>query len=128
MKKKGAKCDYIEGRNANVRREFMKRLGKDGRQISEIFEEISREATADRFYISEERILRLLKHPEELTDKTLRTRKEMVEEIRRRVDALMKAFPAMKLPEAVYRVVNSPAPAFYLTPGSIRTIIYRQRS
>ena len=123
MKKPGSNCDYIQSRNENLKREFLKRLGKT--KITRIFEEIARDAEADRFYISEEQAVRELRRVTPKPVKSLESRARMLADIRRRVDILMAFNPSMTLKEAVFRVVNSPAPGFYLTPKSIRTILYK---
>ena len=126
MKKKGCKCDYIKERNENLKREFLARLGKNGRNISQVIESLS-PVSADRFYINEERAteeIKRLRNKEKM--KTANPRRQaMIREIKKRVDMMMDRNPQLSLKEAVCRVVNSPAPAFYLTPGTIRTIVYQ---
>lgn len=131
MKKKGSRSDFMESRNENLRREFFARLGRNGRTLNQLFDDLSH-IGADRFYISEERALRLIRELETIessgnnmkTKRRVATRTRMVAEIRRRAYAMMQATPGLSLKDAVFEVVNSPAPAFYLTPGSIRTILY----
>lgn len=55
------------------------------------------------------------------------TKRDMYLEIYRRTMALMRRIPGISLAEAVAEVVSSPAPRFYLTPGSARIIYYRSR-
>lgn len=140
MKKKGSKCDYIAERNKNLRREFLARLGRNGRKLDDIFTELAG-VGADRFYISEEQAVRLIhnsefimhNYGEEARNPETRIRKGgynrrrqlMVAEIARRVRELRSQSPGMQLKEAVFRVVNSPAPSFYISPSTIKTIIYR---
>ena len=129
MKHKGkCKSEFIDSRNENLRREFLERLGKNGRSLGDIFKDIASSAPADRFYISEERAQRVvgeLNHPRDRAGGRKRhPRLEMAEELQRRVNALRQTNPRMSLREAVFQVVNSPAPAFYLSPNTIRTILY----
>ena len=126
MKKHGSVSDYIESRNENLKREFIARLGRNGRSISESIAAMTM-VPADRFYISEERAVsavRRLKEgaPEKRNENP--QRKAMIKEIFRRVEALMAARPGLSLTDAVYEVVNSPAPGFYLARGSMRTLLY----
>lgn len=121
------KSYFIPSRNENLYREFLNRLGKNGRSIREIFDDLAANAPADRFYISEEqaqRIVSRLNRGKTFTRNSRSPRVRMARDIQRRVNNLRKANPRMSLREAVYQVVNSPAPAFYLTAGSIRTILY----
>lgn len=127
------RCDYIQSRNSNLRREFLARLGQNGMTLDRIYKALSSDTPADRFYISEERAYRLLRfgirnaspHPH---GNPLPQKLRMLAEIRRRVNALMEADPGLSLRDAVFEVVNSPAPAFYLTPSSIKTILFRSRA
>lgn len=129
MKKKGTHCDFIPSRNDFLKREFFARLGSHGLTVNRIVEDISR-APAPRFFISEERAYRIIrafyhrKHRRNVAPQ-IRTRKAMMADIQDRVAALMKTNPALPLSEVVFRVVNSPAPSCYLTPSSIRSILYR---
>lgn len=126
MKNRNAKCDYLKQRNANIRRELVKRLGNPAVRLDDIFAEMAM-IPVERFYISEERALRLINErrrtgrwPAGMNPRRI----EMIQEIEKRVEWMMALDPDLSLPEAVFRVVNSPAPAFYLTPGSLRTIFY----
>lgn len=55
-------------------------------------------------------------------------KREMYHEICRRVKRILEEEPGITLTEATFRVVNSPAPEFYLTPKSARAMIYRLRA
>lgn len=132
-------CDYLKARDANLRREFFKRLGRNGRSVKEVIEDITR-VPADRFYVNEDHAYRVMlermrtgndrggKEPGETRKMKARTRDELFGEIRRRVEALRKERPGMSLRDAVFDTVNSPAPSFYLTASSIRTILTRRTS
>lgn len=123
MKKKNSRCDYIESRNSNLRREFLARLGRNGRTLKDVFRSLARESQADRFYINEERAYRLIRAGEGY----ISGRRRMLEDIRTRVDSLMRSDPSLSLKDAVYITVNSPAPGFYLSEETIKTIIYKSR-
>lgn len=128
MKKKNCNCEFIAQRDENLKREFFKRLGttQTGR-IREVFDQLAK-AGAERFYISEERALLLVSNyrkngcwPVGISANKLR----MMEEIRRRTDALMQSDSRITLDRAVTEVVNGEAPSFYLTPKSIKTLFYK---
>lgn len=121
-----SKCDYILSRNHNLRRQYATLLYSSPGSLDEVFAAVA-SSPAERFYISEERAYLLL------LEKRLRggwavslpTRRAMLEEIERRVEAMLTVNPGLSLKQAVFNVVNSPAPSFYLTPRSVRTILYR---
>ena len=164
MKKKGSNCDYIEARNENLKREFLARLGKNGRTVREAIAAMAM-ARADRFYINEERALSEIRRmrenaaagrvvgPERIggsgrvggvgrvvgperrggsgreggsgrVGRRNPRRMAMICEINRRVDTLLSSRPDLSLAGAVYEVVNSPAPAFYISAGTMRTLLY----
>lgn len=54
-----------------------------------------------------------------------RMKKEMYEEIFRRVLALRKKYPRRSIPELAAMVSQQKAPKFYLTPGSANVILHR---
>lgn len=126
MKKKGNVCDYTQERNSEL-------LGRFRRMVREapiidldvIFRNLSR-SKASRFFVSESRaymiIKRYLKHGE--WDVKSALRREMFEEIYRRATDLIREGECDDLEDAVYMAVNSEAPKFYLTPRSVRTLLY----
>lgn len=126
MKTSKGRCDYTESRDKELRRAFIERLGKNGKMIKEVMAEMV-DVPAPRFYINEERAYTYVRHlrrsgcPDEIRSPTLR---RMLAVIVRRVDILMAFRPELSLREAVYEVVNSPAPSFFLSPLSIRTMLY----
>lgn len=125
MKRKNSKCDYLKSRNENLKRVFFERLGQNGKSIKEVMQELTG-VDAPRFFISEERAYQMLRSPGARKDeRALPSKKAMLKEIRKRVEALCKENPGMTLKDAVWEVVNAPAPSFYLTFTSIKTIIYR---
>lgn len=113
-------------RNEDLRNAFRNQLGHNRNSVKQVFEAVARFSPARRFYISEERAYRLLTayRRGKVSPVAMPNRVEMIREIDRRVTALMTQHPKTALKDAVFEVVNSPAPSFYLTPGSIRTIFY----
>ena len=125
--KRKTACDYTQQRNRDLRNRFIEQLGKSGRTIKEVFATLTT-APAERFYISEERayilVLEKRRKGDGWGEGMLPTRKRMIEEIDRRVRLLMEREPGMTFKDAIFEVVNSPAPCFYLTRRSIRTLLY----
>lgn len=125
MKKKKSNCDYTQLRNSLLIRAFYARLGRDGKKINEIISELSA-LPAPRFFISEERAYALLCTPGVESDARRLSRSViMIKEIKARVDCLRRADPSLSLKQAVSDVIYSPAPSFFLTPSSIKSIIYK---
>lgn len=83
-----------------------------------------------RFWVSEERSLavvsRWMKVGDRAFDGMRQSKMEMFREICIRVEKIMKEVDGILLQDAVFRVVNGPAPKFYMSPGYARNIVYRQ--
>ena len=126
MKKRNSFCDYIKSRNDSLYREFVGLLGSKGSSLQSVFEMLA-QVPAPRFFISEDRAFNLIKRffaTGKWPRTTLLTRRAMLSEIATRVRVLQAFDSSLSLKDAVFRAVNSPAPSFYLTPRSIRTILY----
>ena len=129
MKKPNAVCDYTQSRNRNLRSVFYKCLGSKSGNMKDVYAAMA-DFPADRFYISEDRAYFLIykkrktgRWPAGMQPKKL----SMIRTIDRRVKALRSMHPGLSLKEAVFRVVNSPAPRFYLTVGTIKVILSSTR-
>ena len=127
MKKKYSHFEYEDERNEDLMRAYREiRENYPEMKSREIDEEISR-MPSKRFWVSEERasivISAMLKGRK--FDKMGKTKLEMYNEILKRVIELKQKMPNKTLSELVFNVVNSPAPKFYLTPGSIRILIHK---
>ncbi len=127
MKKKYSHFEYEDERNEDLMRAYREIREKYPEMKSrEIDEEISR-MPSKRFWVSEERasivISAMLKGRK--FDRMGKTKLEMYNEILKRVIELKQKMPNKTLSELVFNVVNSPAPKFYLTPGSIRILIHK---
>ena len=55
------------------------------------------------------------------------TKREMFQEIYHRIKILQEQNPRMSIYEMALKVVQEPAPKFYITAGSAKVIIYRIR-
>lgn len=127
MKKKGSICEFTEQRDAELWKNFRRRLGQVQLiNLERIFKEVS-EMPAGRFYVSEFRAVTVLRHHLRHGEWKVKgaQRLEMFAELERRVLDLLRSNPGMRFDDAVFDVVNSPAPKFYLTPRSCRTLIYK---
>lgn len=130
MKRKGSKFEYEAERN----KELLKAYCSQVEICSEIHldEILSRvvNTPCSRFWVSDERASIVMSGIERGTanlDSMIESRKEMFLEIYDRVKALRINNPTMSLSELTNEVVKQPAPRFYLTAKSARTIIHRIR-
>lgn len=127
MRKKGAVCDFIEERNEELKKAFREcRRSGEYKTTDDIFA-LMAAMPASRFYINEQRAAQLIAAKWKKggwNPKTMPKKLEMIEEIERRVAALMTTDPELSLEDAVVTVVYSGAPSFYMTVRSIRTIFY----
>ena len=128
MKYHGCILEFTWQRNDELMKAYRQAIAD--RKCIDI-EQISNEIVkmpCTRFWVSEERamvvIAAIIKGKNIL--KTMRnTKRKMFLEIHRRVIALMKGNTSMSLYDAVIKVVNSPAPEFYMKPRCAMEIIYK---
>lgn len=86
---------------------------------------------APRFWVSEERaaaVVSALMRGKPVLKSMRPSKREMFEEIHRRVVALKKLHPEWHLCELVYEVVNSPAPKFYMEVSSALERLFKIRN
>lgn len=130
MKKPGSIVEFSTQRDKELLEAFRKQLHFLGTlSMDEIFLRTSM-MPSSRFWVSEHRaatvVSKMLKG--DLISSMNPKKREMFFEIFRRVKKELEKKPKMTLTEAVFRVVNSPAPQFYLTQKSTRAMIYRIRA
>ena len=86
-------------------------------------------APADRFYVSDARAAVVVS--DMMQGKPLTSmrplKREMFEEIGRRVMELMKLHPSWTMRKLCTLVVEQPAPKFYITPGSAKIMVCKAR-
>lgn len=126
MKKQGSVCDYTAARNAELVKNFNAAIrAAKILDLDKICGEVAN-SPASRFFISEERAYELIIARRRRGHWTISIplRVEMIEEIERRAESRLRSGKAATLRDAVHEAVNSPAPRFYLTPRSCRTIVY----
>lgn len=127
MKKKGSVCVYTHTRNEDLKKAFKNTLSSaPAGKVSSLIDAMAT-APAPRFYIDETRAYRLIReriNKGSWPERMLPGKRKMIEEIWTRSMLLMHTDPGLHLYDAVITVIHSPAPSFYLTPGSMRTILY----
>ena len=123
MKHRGSVFEYSRERDADLLSTYYRYVGFFG--ANELYRRIV-ESPARRFYVSPERayavVLRILRGSD--LSRMRPERREMFFEIARRVDDARVRYPQSSLAAIIERVVEQPAPKFYLTPKSAITIIH----
>ena len=129
MKKPGNKSDFISDRTRELHRSFMEILQSSHRLALRDMFGAAASRPASRFWVSENRAAIVVgaMMRGSISNKMHYKRREMFEEIYRRVIRKMEADPDLCMTHAVNETVYEPAPEFYLTPESARSIIYRMR-
>lgn len=131
MRKKGSNAEYTSERDSELYTEFLKLLRTSDMPLGEMFGAAARQPCS-RFFVSLERaaavVVPMLRGAvTSLPDSVYEGRKRMYAEIAGRALELMEDDPEMLPTHAVERVINGPAPEFYLSDWAARQIIYRHR-
>lgn len=127
MKHLGSVSEFNEQRDRELKAAFHHVLKTErADSVAQYFYKAAKRE-ASRFWVSERRAYIVMKQmtAAPLPASMYAKKREMFAEIFRRVESLMAEHPEMTLYEATFEVVNSPAPEFYLTPGSARVILYK---
>lgn len=127
MKKKGNTCDYTHERDIELCKSFRRHIAEATFiHLPDIFRKVAC-SPARRFYVSEQRAALVISQWRSSGKLAVASplRRRMFEEIAGRADRIMHENPLTSFSDAVFEAVNSPAPSFYITPGSARTLIYR---
>ena len=128
MKYKGCILEFTHERNDELMRAFRLAIGNiDFIDISQIAEKIVN-TPCSRFWVSEERamvVVAAMLKGKPILNSMRPTKREMFKEIYNRVIELRKQRPHATLFELVMKVVNSPAPKFYMRPRCAMEIIYK---
>ena len=130
MKKPGNHSDFTDDRNRDLHRSFIEVLRTSrGVALRDMFS-LAAARPSKRFWVSEGRaaivIGAMLRGKD--NSKMNHKRREMFDEIFRRVKMKMEADPSLCMTHAVNETVYEEAPEFYLTDESARSIIYRTRA
>lgn len=127
MKYFGSILDFTRERNADLMRAFREQIALARFIVMpEIFELVA-ESPASRFWVSEERaaiVISAMAAGKPLP-RMRSNKREMFEEIYRRFLIERKENPKKSVYELVTKIVNQPAPKFYLTPRTVGEFIYR---
>ena len=119
MKKTGSSIEFSAERDSEIMERFSQRLSQRRGIDPSIYKEVV-EMPASRFWVSEPRAAYVVGKSLKGYDFS-----GMFEEITRRVRRIIKDDPGVTIASAVFQVVNSEAPRFYISPETAKSIIYR---
>lgn len=130
MKTKGAFMEYSQERSDDLMRAYYDYLTVCSYiRMPEVYNTIVN-MPSQRFWVSDIRaanVVSSIMRNNARLDKMRATKREMYEEIYRRVMKLSKEYPNLSIIELCSEVVTQPAPKFYLTPGSAKIMICKAR-
>lgn len=128
MKYHGCILEFTDERNKELMSAFRNVMNNcNFIDITKISEEVVN-MPCSRFWVSEERamvVVAALIKGKPVLDTMRPTKREMFQEIYKRVLDYQKQFPDASMFELVLKAVNSPAPKFYMTPRSAMETIYK---
>lgn len=127
MKHFGSYFEYRQERDRDLMRAYREDLYScDVILLSDVWQRVADMPSA-RFWVSEERaaivIARLFNGDKLQEMRPLK--RQMFLEIFKRVKILKDSNPSLSISKCCMKVVNSPAPKFYMTPLSVRQTIYK---
>lgn len=130
MKHFGSILDFTRERNNDLMRAYHEKLASATFIVMPAIFELVAQSPASRFWVSEERAAVVISAIEagkgEQTLQRMRSNKrEMFEEIYRRYVNMKKEHPELSVYELATKIVNQPAPKFYLTARTVGEFIYR---
>lgn len=127
MKHFGSILEFTRERNRDLLRVYHEKLASATFIVMPVIFELVAQSPASRFWVSEERAAIVISAME-AGKPLLRMRdnkREMFEEIYRRYTVLREQYPEKSTNELAARIVNQPAPKFYLTARTVGEFIYR---
>ena len=129
MRQHGSCSDYINDRNKALLKAYREIMSSPEVIHWKVVIRRVVDSPSPRFWVSEEQAKNIIDKMMAGREPNIRTatKKEMFELILKRVQELRMDNPGMSVKDAVYKVVNSPAPKFYLTEKSAYVIIQRAK-
>ena len=130
MKHKGATMEYSQERTRDLMRAYDEYISSCRHiRMPDVYKNIV-QMPSRRFWVSDIRaalVVSAIMRGEDVLGGMWPMKREMYAEIHRRVVELAKDNPGMGISELCSIVVAQPAPKFYLTPGSAKTMVCKAR-
>lgn len=130
MKHKGALMEYSQERSDDLMRVYDEYIASCVHiSMPDVYNTIVN-MPSRRFWVSDIRaalVISSMMRGEANLGKMCPSKREMYEEIHRRVVAMREVYPEKTTAELCALVVVQPAPKFYLTPGSAKILVCKAR-
>lgn len=130
MKNKGAVMEYSRERLYDLMRAYDEYIESCNYiRMPDVYENIVN-MPSRRFWVSDIRaalVISAMIRGEKRMDRMCASKREMYQEIYRRVVIMREKHPDKTTSEICAMVVNQPAPKFYLTPGSAKIMICKAK-
>lgn len=130
MKHKGALMEFSNERANDLLRAYDEYIAScKSISMPEVYKNIVN-MPSRRFWVSDIRaalVVSAIIRGEARLDKMCRSKREMYQEIHRRVIDMRQLYPHMSVSQLCEMVIVQPAPKFYLTPGSAKVMICKAR-
>lgn len=127
MKHRGNKSTHEHQRNSDLMRAYRNEMQKAGNiYLPDLMRRVVNSPSA-RFWVSSERAAIIIARMDrgDPLDEMGPLKREMYGEIYKRVQEMRDMYPDLPLSHLAEIVVLTPAPKFYLTPGSAKIIIHK---
>lgn len=129
MKKKGSVAEFGCRRDDELLDAYKKALSGTGIVAPNVIYELTADSPSSRFWVSERRaaeVLSAMAKGRSIAGMTPMKR-EMFADLFIIFSEYRRNFPEASIYEAAFHAVNSPAPRFYLTPKTVRIMIFKIR-
>lgn len=128
MKKPGTKSEFIDDRDTELARRVRNLMRERNITFCQAIK-LASETPASRFWIDEDRAIRLLRERRNGIGNgpKNRRRRRLLLDLERRVEKLIGDNPDISFYDAVTRAVNSPAPSFYASVRTTYRVLHRQK-
>ncbi|MDE6296579.1 MAG: hypothetical protein K2L89_01925 [Muribaculaceae bacterium] len=129
MKKIGSVAEFGLQRNEELWLAYRRAIASSGVVSTDILYEMTAESPTSRFWVSERRASEVIGAMLRGISISFMTplRQQMFKEIFSRFLSYREKFPKSTIYEATFNAVNSPAPKFYLTPKTVKILLYKIR-
>lgn len=124
------KLDFMKERDCdilNVYDKVLKEFGNSARYQSkqEIYSKVTN-SQAKQFYVSPEEAMRIISRINKGQDPGIKNpeRREMYYDIHKKFVEIKNEYPAITVKDAIYRIIYSPAPRFYIKPNSLKVLFH----
>lgn len=127
MKYFGSILEFTKERNAELMKVYRNKLAEASAIVMPVIFQQVADSPASRFWVSEERAAVVISSMAagKPMSRMRKNKREMFEEIYRRYLIMREDNPNGPICELVAKIINQPAPKFYLTPRTVGEFICR---